>query len=175
MKWMLMPLRRYAEFSGRSRRREYWMFLLFQLLVYIAAAVLLVLLGGGAMLVGGDGESLGAAGIGAMIVAILYGLFSLAMIIPSIAVGVRRLHDTNRRGWWLFAPIAPYVAMFLAAALAANAPDLAVVTVGISIVAVFSVLGLGVTLLVFLLLDGTRGPNRFGEDPKGVDHSEVFA
>ena len=52
MEWMLMPLKRYAEFSGRSRRKEYWMFVLFQFLIYVAFLVLMMLFGGGALMSG---------------------------------------------------------------------------------------------------------------------------
>ena len=78
MSWYLTVLKKYAVFSGRARRMEYWMFALFNFIISFALAFL-------EALVGGPG-----------IVAVLY---SLAVLVPSIAVGVRRLHDTDRSGW----------------------------------------------------------------------------
>lgn len=77
--WFLEPLRKYATFTGRARRKEYWYFVLFCMLINIALAV-----------------------VG---VSIVSDVFSLAVFIPSIAVGVRRMHDTGRSGWWLLLPI----------------------------------------------------------------------
>ena len=174
MEWMLMPLRRYAEFSGRSRRKEYWMFFLFQMLVYIAVLLLLSIFGGAAVL-SGDPTSIAAAGGAALIIMLLYGLFSLVLLIPGIAVTVRRLHDTNRTGWWLLAPIVPYIAMFLAAGMLAGSPENAGLAGVIMMIAGFAVFALAITLFVFLVLDGTKGPNKYGDDPKGPDHAQVFA
>jgi len=95
MEWMLMPLRRYAEFSGRSRRKEYWMFVLF---IFIVAIVLSIVEG----IVGLSGSIGGAYGP-------LTLLFLLAIIIPSLAVGIRRLHDTNRSGWWILISLVPII------------------------------------------------------------------
>ena len=84
MEWAIMPLKRYAEFSGRSRRKEYWLFLLLAIGLGIVAGIIDGILG----LRHG---SVGPIG----------GLLSLALLIPSIAVAIRRLHDTDRSGWWL--------------------------------------------------------------------------
>jgi uncharacterized membrane protein YhaH (DUF805 family) len=94
MEWMLMPLRRYAEFSGRSRRKEYWMFTLG---VVIAVVVLSIVEG-----ILGLAQTVGPYGP-------LSALLLVALIIPSIAVGIRRLHDTNRSGWWLLISLIPLV------------------------------------------------------------------
>lgn len=95
MEWMMMPLRRYTDFSGRSRRKEYWMFLLG---VIIAALVL--------------GFIEGLIGINAMVAGV-YGpltvLFLLAIIIPSIAVQVRRFHDQGKSGWFVLLGFIPFV------------------------------------------------------------------
>ncbi len=99
MEWMLLPLRRYAKFSGRARPREYWMFVLFLLLCYIGVAMVEGILGlsttdhwfqRGPWWAGAGYSTRGGP---------LTGLFALAMIIPHIAVSVRRLHDTDRSGW----------------------------------------------------------------------------
>ena len=82
----------YATFSGRARRSEYWFFYLFNLIAVfvfmIVASIIGAIFGGGK----------GAAG-GLAVGYVLYILYGLAAFIPSLAVAVRRLHDTNRSGW----------------------------------------------------------------------------
>lgn len=176
MEYMLMPLKRYADFSGRSRRMEFWMWQVFQLLVYVAFTILMMLLGGGMMmLTPGDPSALVAGGGVILLLGGLYLVYILAVFIPSLAVSVRRLHDTNRSGWWLLAPLAPYVLVILGGGMALSSPDSpggggALMLLGIAGVAI-----LGLMLLVFYFLEGTKGPNRFGADPKGGANEEVFA
>jgi uncharacterized membrane protein YhaH (DUF805 family) len=107
MEWMLMPYRRYAEFDGRSRRREFWSFMLFYWLVFVA---LNVLFGHPQTIVspGGVRAYSGLTGIPA----IIGSLFALASIIPHLAVGVRRLHDQNRTGWLLLLYLIPVLGWF---------------------------------------------------------------
>jgi uncharacterized membrane protein YhaH (DUF805 family) len=175
MNWMLMPLKRYAEFSGRSRRMEYWMFQLFLILVYVALMVLMMVLGGGALMAGGDPNAMMAAGGAALIIFGLYMLFALAMFIPNLAVSVRRLHDTNRSGWWILAPLSGYVIMLIGTVMAAGSPDNPGLGGILAMIGMIAVIGLGLTLLVFMFLEGTRGPNQYGPDPKGEKLDEVFA
>lgn len=84
MSWYLAVLKKYAVFSGRARRKEYWMFVLFNMII----AFVLGFVEG---LVGSPG--------------IISNIYSLAILIPAIAVGVRRMHDTDHSGWWLLFPI----------------------------------------------------------------------
>jgi uncharacterized membrane protein YhaH (DUF805 family) len=175
MNWMLMPLKRYAEFSGRSRRMEYWMFQLFMFLVYMAMMVLMMIVGGGAMMTGGDPSAAMAAGGAVLIIFGLYALFALAMFIPSLAVSVRRLHDTNRSGWWILAPLSGYVIMLIGTVMAAGSPDNPGIGGILAMIGLIAVIGLGLTLLVFMFLEGTRGPNQYGPDPKGEALDQVFA
>lgn len=94
MNWFIAALKKYATFSGRAQRSEYWYFILFYFLITLALA-----------LVDGMTGSLGSSsGYG-----LLSGLFSLGMLLPSIAVGVRRLHDTDRTGWWLLLAFIPLI------------------------------------------------------------------
>ena len=176
MEWMFLPLKRYAEFSGRSRRMEYWMWMLFQVIIYFAVVVLMMIVGGGAMMTG-DSSSMLAAGGAAIIILGLYFLWQLAVLIPSLAVTVRRLHDTNRSGWWILAPIVPYIIAFVSMFGAAASGTQGGLAAGgiIGLIAVLAALGLGITLLVFMFLEGTRGPNKYGPDPKGADTGQVFA
>ncbi len=94
-----LALSKYAEFTGRSRRSEYWYFVLGNLLVYLALAAVGGLLGA---LVGG-GE------VAMYLMFGLIGLFGLAIFVPSLAVAIRRLHDTGRSGWWYLIVLVPYV------------------------------------------------------------------
>lgn len=103
MEWMLMPYRRYADFSGRSCRREYWMFTLLSVLIAFGAA--------GLMFAGGLGTAEGDRnpGIAFWIGGALITIWVLGSIIPSIAVQVRRFHDQDRSGWMILLGFIPYV------------------------------------------------------------------
>ena len=81
MNWYISVLKQYAVFSGRARRTEYWMFVLCNVIV-------MLLLGMVDKLIGGDNE-------------LISSIYSLAVLLPSLAVAARRLHDTDRSGWWL--------------------------------------------------------------------------
>jgi len=89
MSWYLSVVKRYAVFSGRSQRKEYWMFALFHVII-----VVLPLLGGD-IVYSGD------------VALALTGIYFLATLIPVTAVVVRRLHDTDRSGWWCFIQLVP--------------------------------------------------------------------
>jgi uncharacterized membrane protein YhaH (DUF805 family) len=168
MEWMILPLKRYAQFSGRSPRREYWMFFLFNIIVQIVLTFLDNVLG-----LGGHSSSYsstaanGYAAGGAASGGVLSGLWSLAILIPSIAVGVRRLHDVNRSGWWMVAPIllVPVAMIAALARLGAN-PDAAMAGFGILFLVMALIAGImAIVLLVWFCMRGTEGPNRFGPDP----------
>jgi uncharacterized membrane protein YhaH (DUF805 family) len=94
MNWFLEALKKYADFSGRARRSEYWYFVLFYLLIYIVLAIV--------DRVTGTVSSNSSVGL-------LTGLFSLGMLIPSLSVLVRRLHDTDHSGWWVFISLIPLI------------------------------------------------------------------
>jgi uncharacterized membrane protein YhaH (DUF805 family) len=106
MNMMFEPLRKYADFQGRARRSEYWMFALFVLIVDV---VLYALLG----MSGSFGPGAAGPSGGALIVLLMLSVFGLAMFIPSLAVGVRRLHDTNRSGWWLLLGLVPFLGIVI--------------------------------------------------------------
>ena len=93
MNWYLDAWKNYANFQGRARRKAYWMFVLFN----IIALVILSLIEGALGLSGQNGYG------------ILTGLYTLAMILPLIALAVRRLHDTGRSGWWLLIGLVPLI------------------------------------------------------------------
>ncbi|HMC91839.1 MAG TPA: DUF805 domain-containing protein [Allosphingosinicella sp.] len=174
MEYMFLPLKRYAEFSGRSRRMEYWMWVVFQMLVMMAFWVLmLVTLGSAAMSTArGSPTGLMAAGGAALVIWGVMMLVWLAFIIPGLAVAVRRLHDTNRSGWWILAPIAGYVIMFIGISMAAGGSSIGGLLTAVGGIAA---LILAIMLLVFMFLEGTKGPNKYGPDPKGQVDTQVFA
>lgn len=94
MEWYLKALKNYVGFSGRSRRKEYWMFTLFNVIAAIIAMVLDNVLG----------LASATTGYGP-----IYGLYFLAVLLPSLAVAIRRLHDTDRSGWWLLLGLIPLI------------------------------------------------------------------
>lgn len=87
MNWYLEVLKKYAVFSGRARRREFWFFVLFNFIIMIILMII--------------AQAINSA--------ILSTIYSLAVLIPSIAVTVRRLHDTNRTGWWVLIGLIPVI------------------------------------------------------------------
>lgn len=106
MNYYFSALSRYATFSGRATRSEFWYFVLFNMIIAIGIAVAEYVLG----------------------TTFLSNIYSLAVLLPSLAVAVRRLHDVNKSGWFY---LVPFYNIYL------------------------------------WCLDGTRGENAYGEDPKG--------
>lgn len=104
----------YVDFNGRARRKEFWMFYLFTTIISIILGWV-------------DGLIFGQQ--------ILSYLFGILILLPFISLWVRRLHDTNKSGWWLLL--------------------------------VFTGIGT-IVLLVFAILEGEKGPNQYGPDPKGI-------
>lgn len=94
MNWYLKVMKQYADFSGRARRKEYWMFVLFNFIFILAAMLLDNLLG----------TTLGELPYG-----VIYILYALAVFIPSVAVAVRRLHDVGKSGWMYFIVLIPLI------------------------------------------------------------------
>jgi uncharacterized membrane protein YhaH (DUF805 family) len=94
MNWYLEVLKKYAVFTGRARRKEYWFFVLFNVIIAIALTVVDI-----------------SAGLYDDVydVGLLSSLYSLAVLLPSIAVSVRRLHDIDRTGWWMLIAFVPLV------------------------------------------------------------------
>ena len=172
MEWMLLPLKRYAEFSGRSRRKELWMWILFVIIVSIVLNLLDSALGLGGRTTADSTSGPGSLGYSAgMRGGILTGLFSLAILVPNLAVSVRRLHDINRTGWWVLMPVLPYglgFVLVMIGAVSANAP-LAMIGGGLFLVGAIC----GILLLVWYCLPGTKGPNDYGDDPLGQTPEEL--
>ncbi|HYD12072.1 MAG TPA: DUF805 domain-containing protein [Allosphingosinicella sp.] len=171
MHYLLLPLRRYADFSGRSRRLEFWLWALLNtvvagiLTVMILMSVFDALAGLRDRAAAGEFDGLAGSELGYVdlngdvfyvppeilfrtvfeamgVPGILFLIYSVLLFIPNLAVSVRRLHDQDKSGWWILIGFIPIVG--------------------------------GIWLLVLYLLDGTRGPNRFGPDPKEPPTSQIF-
>ena len=108
--WYLEPWKKYGVFTGRARRKEFWVFSLGNLILFVALGFF-------------------SEGVPEETIYNVVGLFYLAILVPSLAVGVRRMHDSNHSGWWVIVPLVSWM---------------------------------------FWYVDGTRGPNRFGDDPKSI-------
>lgn len=122
MEWFLKVVRdNYANFNGRARRKEYWMFTLFNAIIAIIFSILSLM---------------------SEIFSYVNVIVSLALLIPALAVGVRRLHDINKSGWMLLIGIIPF---------------------------------LNIYLLYLFCLEGDKGSNEYGEDPKADENDNPFA
>jgi uncharacterized membrane protein YhaH (DUF805 family) len=164
MGYMFAPFRRYADFSGRSRRLEFWLWTLLNMIVVGALVVVIAIAffssmtdlanraasgefanyvsdGASNLVVNGEKYSIppdvmAQAVMGSLgIPGLLVGLWWLVTFIPNLAVIVRRMHDQDKSGWWFLVGFIPFIG--------------------------------GIWLLILYLTDGTPGPNRYGPDPKG--------
>lgn len=142
---------KYATFSGRARRSEYWYFYLFNILVSIVLTIL--------------------ARVVPSLIYLSY-IYSLAVLIPGLAVAVRRLHDIGKSGWYLLAPLVPYLLLIIVIVFAfvlGNEPStLLWIIIGIF---VLGVLALTIMLLVWLCTDSQPGENKWGPNPKEMPNS----
>ncbi|WAK00480.1 DUF805 domain-containing protein [Methylobacter sp. YRD-M1] len=99
MNWYLDAVKnKYAVFDGRAQRQEFWYFMLFYLLIYFALSVI-------DQVTGAFNEQTGTG--------LFSGIYTLAMLIPSLAVGARRLHDTGRSGWWQLLSLIPVLGILV--------------------------------------------------------------
>ena len=130
---MIQPLRRPFDFAGRSPRSEFWLFVLFLFVAVSVLSIVETLLGLGSYDRTVVTWPYGYAAEVRQHAGPLSGLFILLMIIPTLAVAVRRLHDSDHSGWWLLIGMIPVAG--------------------------------GLVLLIFYLLRGTAGANRWGGPP----------
>lgn len=185
--WAIRPMKKYATFSGRAPRAEFWWFFLALMIFYFIVSFVF-----GASIAGlaasqsePSAGMMGAMGVGSIVLV----LFWLAVLIPTIAVQVRRLHDTNRSGWWLggfYLLYAIYFVMLMSvmgstfgAAMTGSASPPAAPQAGgmlvMSMILGFVMMIYGIALIVFYCLPGTKGQNKYGDDPYGANVEEVFA
>ena len=156
--WAKRPLKKYADLSGRAPRAEFWWWFLAVIILSVVARIIDNIIG---MKMVGE-----------------YGPLSLivtaALLVPNIAVGVRRLHDTNRTGWWILAPVGPYCLAFVlgGAAMVGGAAtgNAAGMMAGAGIAGILMIIGAvcALLLLVFYCLPGTPGDNKYGPNPYGA-------
>ena len=152
--------RNYINFKGRAQRSEFWWFTLFTVIVSVVLGIL--------------GSALPALNI-------LEGIYSLAVLLPSLAVTVRRLHDTNRPAWWLLIYLAVFLAwviggIILAVSIGIDDPDALEsdiqdwpgYTAYIIACILFSLAG-AATMIVICAQRGTAGANRYGPDPHSAN------
>jgi len=97
MHWYLAVLKKYAVFTGRAQRKEYWMFFLFNIIIAILLGIIEVVIG-----ISPDADE-----------SILANIYSLAILLPSLAVSVRRLHDIGRSGWWILIGLIPLIGVIV--------------------------------------------------------------
>jgi uncharacterized membrane protein YhaH (DUF805 family) len=139
MRWLINPLKRYADFTGRAPRSEFWPFLLFVTLLTVAANF-----------IDGTGSDELALGMGALELGV-----SLALLAPTVAVSVRRLHDTGRSGWWTMLVYLPWLGVFAATAYR---PALTLPMTGALLIG-------GIAWLAMMALPGNAGANAYGPPP----------
>jgi len=148
MKWFLKALKQYADFRGRARRREWWWFYLF---ANVPSAVFVPLL---AVLVPNLSGASGNTKQGMVMLfgffGVVLGLYAVALLIPSIAVTVRRFHDVGLSGWLLLTPFLSF----------------AFVLSGSFEFFFYSILAFQIAFLVVVSMDGQRKSNKYGPDPK---------
>lgn len=146
MSQLLTPLRYYARFAGRASRMEFWPFALVAWAVEAVIAIFAPPFGG---------------------------LMILALMPPLLGVLVRRLHDTNRRGWWLLPPALltpPLLFLFACTQFTLGDETGRKIFIGIGVILAI-MLVYAICLLVVLARRGTAGPNRFGPDPLATLHA----
>ena len=148
--WAKRPIQKYADFSGRAPRAEYWWYVLAVIIVSIVAYVIDDLLS----LKG----TIGPYGP-------LSALLGLALLCPGLAVATRRLHDTNRSAWWLLL-LVPYAISTAMAAQAMASGSMAQLG-SVGMLAIVGLVGC-IVLLIFMVLPGTPGDNRYGPNPYGA-------
>ena len=129
MEWYLKVMRdNYANFKGRARRKEYWMYTLIFTVLLIALMTIMF-----SVLSFSDETGI-ETGPGVYLTVILVIVFLFAHFIPTIALTVRRLHDTGKSGWWYLIVLVPFLGNFV--------------------------------IFIFTLIDGDRGDNKYGSNPK---------
>ena len=157
--WAKRPIEKYADFTGRASRPEYWWYTLALVVTYLVISIVENIVG-----LNGMAGSYGLLSL----------LLTLATLVPSIAVGVRRLHDTNRSGWWLLIALIPYGLMVLAGIFAMDGAGAIGLLAMIGLISVVALIG-AVVLLIFMVLPGTPGDNRYGPPPAASGGTAVAA
>ena len=171
MKWFIKCLKHYADFKGRARRKEYWYFILFNCIfamtLYICYMVSAIIKVASGAATGGEYDEMQM--YSEMLknpFLYIYYAYCLVMLIPSLAVNVRRLHDIGKSGYWMILYIVDMILCF------AGQFILGVNTV-ITIMLFLAILAIGIIWLVWMVTDSEYGPNKYGPNPKGEGNPET--
>jgi uncharacterized membrane protein YhaH (DUF805 family) len=154
-------LKKYCQFHGRARRKEYWMFFLYQFLIAIIGSLII-------------GIGLATTGANEKTVDVIFdwygNIFAIAFLLPNLAVGVRRLHDIGKSGWLYFwgyliaigyqipLSLPPLLSLFL------SFPFVGKVFIAIIFIAIC------IVLLLWCVRDSQPGPNQYGQNPKEINN-----
>lgn len=154
MKWWLTCIKKYVTFEGRARRKEYWMFMLFNVIFLIVAMILDYLL-------------FGASPVKPTKPRFLTSLYGLFIFLPQLAVVVRRLHDIGRSGWWLVGyygvAIVCTIGMVIGSVLLIGGKSSGMILTGVGFVVLMAV---AIWMLVWMCLNSQPGENQYGPNPK---------
>jgi uncharacterized membrane protein YhaH (DUF805 family) len=150
MNWYFEVLRKYATFSGRARRKEYWMYTLFTIIIYIALSII---------------DEFAGLNKATNKLSPLSTLYVLAVHIPTLSVTARRLHDIGKSGWWQLVVEIPLIGYLIWALIGTLMGPSFLLTVALGAIAVSGLFGEGI-LLLWVSDAGQKGANRFGDDPK---------
>ena len=155
--WATRPLKKYADFTGRAPRAEFWWFYLGTLVAYLVAMIVDSLVGI---------ELRGPYGLFTLLIAV-------ALILPGLAATVRRRQDTNRSGWWVLIAVVPSFIMGVMMGRSMASGD----TAGMASAGLVGLIALagGIAMIVFMVLPGNKGDNRFGPDPYAGESGAAIA
>ncbi len=162
MNYYIEVLKKYAVFTGRARRKEYWMFVLWNIIVSIALFLIGLLIIIGAAITKNASLIL----MSNAVYVLLVGGYSLAIILPSFAVGVRRLHDTNNSGWLILISVFSSI-LYLVMVNVSNTEYKLICSLVCLICTII--------MLIFFVKDSQPGDNKYGPNPKGVNSQQVEA
>ena len=168
MKWYFKCLKQYADFSGRARRKEFWWFSLINFIIMliciIGFTVPFAKMGFEAAAAGMDADSLDEMEIFMSSLKnpflYIYMIYYLAVLIPSLSVMVRRLHDIGKSGYWAFFIVGGQVLCSMSSYFQTTNTTAYVIITLVGIV-------IGIISLVWMFTNSDYGPNQYGPNPKG--------
>lgn len=153
MEWYLLVLKKYAIFNGRSRRKEFWMYILIGFLISIVLSII--------------DNSLDLFYFSLDEQSLLSSIYSLIVFIPGLAVSVRRPHDIGKSGWLILIPYGIFA--FILASIFSGLFFIW----SFRIFGILAFLGSSIWLIVLFATEGDQGENSYGKDPKLNDDYEL--
>lgn len=175
MKWFFKCFKQYADFSSRARRKEFWWFtvinFIIMMILVIGFMVPFIKMGYSTAMAGGSAEDIDESQIAIALLKnpfiYIYLIYYLAVLIPSISVFVRRLHDIGRSGYWAFL----YFGVCLLAQIVSAFSQTQSYNPAVAVIA-FVLFVIAIIFLVWLFTDSQYGPNQWGPNPKGEGNPE---